>query len=190
MKKMFFSVAIAAILLTSCNSAPKDGSASAQDSTAQQSVTDQASTQQATIDVLIKDYLALKNALASDDDNAAATAGQAFADHVSSLDKSTLSAQQATVFNEVAEDLKEHGEHIKDNTGNIKHQREHFATMSQEVYELIKAGEGTGTKLFLTYCPMYNGGKGANWLSETKEIKNPYHGAEMSTCGSVKEELN
>jgi hypothetical protein len=36
---------------------------------------------------------------------------------------------------------------------------------------------------------MYNDGKGANWLSETKEIANPYLGKSMPTCGSVKEEL-
>jgi hypothetical protein len=36
---------------------------------------------------------------------------------------------------------------------------------------------------------MYNNNKGAIWLSETKEIKNPYLGKDMDTCGSAKEEL-
>jgi len=31
---------------------------------------------------------------------------------------------------------------------------------------------------------------GANWLSESKEISNPYLGQSMPTCGTVKEELN
>jgi hypothetical protein len=36
---------------------------------------------------------------------------------------------------------------------------------------------------------MYNDKKGAIWLSETKEIKNPYYGKKMLTCGNVKEEI-
>lgn len=31
-----------------------------------------------------------------------------------------------------------------------------------------------GEKIYVDYCPMYNDNKGAIWLSETKEIKNPY----------------
>jgi hypothetical protein len=36
---------------------------------------------------------------------------------------------------------------------------------------------------------MYNNNKGADWISEKKEISNPYLGKEMPTCGTVKEEL-
>jgi hypothetical protein len=36
---------------------------------------------------------------------------------------------------------------------------------------------------------MYNNNKGASWLSETKEIKNPYLGKKMPDCGEVKEEI-
>ena len=44
--------------------------------------------------------------------------------------------------------------------------------------------------LYKDFCPMYSDGKGATWLSETKEIKNPYLGKKMPTCGSMKEEIN
>jgi hypothetical protein len=43
--------------------------------------------------------------------------------------------------------------------------------------------------LYKDFCPMYNEGKGATWISETREIKNPYLGKKMATCGSVKEEI-
>lgn len=36
---------------------------------------------------------------------------------------------------------------------------------------------------------MYNNDKGAYWLAETKEVKNPYFGQKMLTCGEVQEEL-
>jgi hypothetical protein len=36
---------------------------------------------------------------------------------------------------------------------------------------------------------MYNHGKNGYWISEVKDIKNPYYGAEMLTCGGISKEL-
>jgi hypothetical protein len=36
---------------------------------------------------------------------------------------------------------------------------------------------------------MADEGKGAIWISELKDIKNPYFGSEMLTCGSVRKEF-
>jgi len=46
---------------------------------------------------------------------------------------------------------------------------------------------GSGMTLYHDHCPMYDNNKGAMWLSETREIRNPYFGDKMMTCGSVKE---
>jgi Cu(I)/Ag(I) efflux system membrane fusion protein len=40
-------------------------------------------------------------------------------------------------------------------------------------------------KIFVQKCPMANNNKGAFWLSINKEIRNPYYGEQMMTCGSV-----
>ncbi len=45
------------------------------------------------------------------------------------------------------------------------------------------------TKIFVRWQMMANDGKGAIWLSEVKEIKNPYLGSKMPDCGSVKETI-
>jgi hypothetical protein len=60
--------------------------------------------------------------------------------------------------------------------------------LSKDMYDLVKAF-GAGQTLYKDFCPMYNDNKGAIWLSESKEIKNPYYGKSMSSCGSMKEEL-
>jgi hypothetical protein len=135
-------------------------------------------------------YLELKSALAKDDHKAAAQAGKSLVVVIIAIDKALLSTEQSKVFMDIADDAKEHAEHIGANVGNIKHQREHFETLSQEIYYLVKAGGSPGQELYYDNCPMYNSGKGGNWLSETKEIQNPYLGKEMPTCGSIKEELN
>jgi hypothetical protein len=43
--------------------------------------------------------------------------------------------------------------------------------------------------VYVAYCPMANNNEGANWLSNDKEIKNPYFGDKMLRCGSVMETI-
>ena len=43
--------------------------------------------------------------------------------------------------------------------------------------------------IYYQHCPMANDGKGANWLSKEEEIKNPYFGSMMLSCGKTIETL-
>ena len=142
----------------------------------------------ASVKGIIDGYLQLKNALANDNGKDAANAGKTIMEAVDKMDKSSLSAQQKKAFEDVADDIKENAEHCSTNGNKIEHQREHFEMLSQDMYDLVKAFGG-GQTLYYDHCPMYNDKKGANWISETKEIKNPYLGKKMPTCGSIKEEL-
>lgn len=135
----------------------------------------------------VNNYLKLKNALTKDDAKSAATAGNAIVANLNSLDPNSLPADQKKAFLDVAADAKEHAEHIGANAGKLEHQREHFAMLSKDVDDLINTF-GAEQKLYQDFCPMYNDGKGALWISEVKEIKNPYYGSKMLTCGSIKKE--
>lgn len=137
---------------------------------------------------IVGGYLQLKNALANDNDKDAATAGNAMVAAFGQFDKTALPADKKKTYEDIEADAKEHAEHISKNAGNIKHQREHFDMLSKDMYELIKTF-GAGQQLYYDHCPMYNNNKGADWISEKKEISNPYFGKEMATCGTVKEEL-
>ncbi|MHA8059615.1 DUF3347 domain-containing protein [Aquirufa nivalisilvae] len=140
----------------------------------------------ATIKEIVDQYLSLKNALANDNSNDAAVSGKSMVSAIAKLDKSLLSIEQKKVFDENQDDLKEHAEHISENAKNIKHQREHFVGMSEDMYALVKAF-GAGRPLYHDHCPMAQENKGAMWISEVKDIKNPYFGAEMSGCGTIEE---
>ena len=104
------------------------------------------------------------------------------------IDMKKLSGEQMKTYMSIADDVKEHAEHIGDNGGKIEHQREHFVTLSKDMDDLIQLF-GTNQKLYLDFCPMADNNKGAVWISETKEITNPYFGKDMATCGSVKKEF-
>jgi len=136
---------------------------------------------------IVSHYLHIKNALANDNGSEAGRGGKAMEGAIMKLDKSLLTSEQRKVYDEVGEDLQEHAEHIGKNGDNIKHQREHFLMMSEDMYGLVKAF-GSGQALYHDHCPMYNKDKGgAMWLSETKEVKNPYYGSKMPKCGTVEE---
>jgi hypothetical protein len=47
-----------------------------------------------------------------------------------------------------------------------------------------------GKTVYYQFCPMMNDGNGAYWLSETRDIRNPYYGESMLTCGETVETLN
>lgn len=141
-----------------------------------------------TVKEIIDNYLQLKNGLTNDNSNEVATAGKALEAAIKGFDKSALNDEQKKTFEDIESDAVEHAQHISANAGNIKHQREHFDLLSKDMYDFVKAF-GAGQTLYKDLCPMYNDNKGAIWLSETKEIKNPYYGKAMSSCGSMKEEL-
>jgi membrane-associated HD superfamily phosphohydrolase len=74
-------------------------------------------------------------------------------------------------------------------TPNIEAQRESFSILSDNLYKSIKAF-GLGEKeAFYEFCPMAFNNQGAYWLSDQKQIRNPYFGEKMLTCGEVKEKL-
>jgi hypothetical protein len=137
---------------------------------------------------LMDGYLQMKNALAADNSKNAAKAGQAMADALTRVDTTGMTPEQKTGYYSVAGDIREHADHIADNSGKIDHQRMHFNMLSEDIYKIAKMFGG-GRKLYLAHCPMARDGKGASWLSEFADIKNPYFGDDMLECGEVKEEL-
>jgi hypothetical protein len=129
-----------------------------------------------------------QTSLAAQNGSDAANSGNEILDSLSKFDNSSLTPEQKKTFLGLMGDIKENSEHIKENADKIDHQREHFEMLSKDMYDLIKS-VSTDKTLYLDSCPMYDNGK-ATWLSEIKEIKNPYLGKKMDTCGAVKETLN
>ena len=199
MKKIIFSIITASsILLVACNNKSSDKkenktdtsqtAATNVDTSIKPTTASTATNQLASIREILAGYLQMKNAFAKDNSKDAAAAGNQMVKTFENFNKTSLTAEQAKIYNDIEDDAKEHAEHVGLNAGNIKHQREHFEMLSKDIYQLVKTFGG-GQKLYYDHCPMYNDGKGANWISETKEIANPYLGKSMPTCGTVKEEL-
>ena len=130
-------------------------------------------------------YINLKNTLAKDDSKGASDNGKLLLASFNRFDTKALNPKQKKEYLDIADDAKEHAEHIGANADKLEHQREHFVLLSKDINDLITMF-GSNRKLYQDYCPMANDGKGAIWISEVKDIKNPYQGSKMLTCGSVK----
>ncbi len=137
--------------------------------------------------LIIDSYLQIKNGLVADDNKATAKGGTAMVSAFSKFDMTKLSGDTHKEYMEILESAKEHAEHIV--KSDIAHQREHFEVLSTDIADLITL-LGTDKTLYQDFCPMANNNKGAYWLSEVKEIKNPYFGAKMMKCGSIKKQIN
>jgi hypothetical protein len=199
MKNLVLSIAIATITLVGCNNNSNKSivSQNSNDNPQAKSQPENTATSissageaknTVSIKIIISAYLQLKNAFTEDNTTGAATAGKTLETVFKNFDKSALTPDQKKSFENVEDDAKEHAEHIGKNGGNIAHQREHFELLSKDIYDLIKIF-GTDHVLYKDFDPMFNKGKGAFWISETKEIKNPYMGKAMSNSGTVKETI-
>jgi Cu(I)/Ag(I) efflux system membrane fusion protein len=133
----------------------------------------------------MKPYLDLKDALVASDDQAAATharevvtAWERFAvipqdndekDMFAGMKSSVLNGAKGTV-----------------SAGDLEKRRADFEVLSNALIALIDRYGVTGTTLYKQYCPMAFEDKGSYWISDKRQIRNPYFGTMMLSCGEVR----
>lgn len=125
------------------------------------------------------DYIDIKNALVNDNYE---QVKQAASDMQSSLEESELSEEHRT-------DLKNNISQLAE-AQDIEAQRQAFAQLSQQFYQVIQNSDVTDKTLYWQHCPMAMNNQGANWLSFEKQVQNPFMGQRMPKCGSVAETIN
>ncbi|MFZ1699758.1 MAG: DUF3347 domain-containing protein [Pyrinomonadaceae bacterium] len=141
-------------------------------------------TLQKQIGASLTSYYELKDAMVDSDADIAAMKAEDLVAAFSAIEVSKMTAAQKAYWAKLESPLKTDARHINENT-DLEHQREHFMKLSNNMYALVFGFKANKTEAYLQYCPM----KKASWLSESKEIRNPYYGSKMLTCGSVKATL-
>jgi Cu(I)/Ag(I) efflux system membrane fusion protein len=69
-------------------------------------------------------------------------------------------------------------------TADIKKQRESFYLLSESITSVVKQfGTGGRDNVMQFFCPMAFDNRGAHWLQNRKELRNPYFGKTMPGCG-------
>ncbi len=132
---------------------------------------------------IYKAYLGVQSALATDKSAEAAIQAMSISKLVKAFDAANLPADQKQAYESQVTKIQDLALSIG-KSQDIKIQRTTFAPFSDHVYELVKAF-GNDRPIYQAHCPMALNGKGASWLSDKTEIKNPYYGSEMLECGGI-----
>lgn len=133
-------------------------------------------------------YFAVKDALVKTDGNLAATKAVLLLNSINAVKMENLTKEEHSEWMKVMKDLSFDAEHISE-TKDAGHQRDHFTSLSKNMYSLIKVSKQE-TPTYYQFCPMANKGKGANWLTKENIVKNPYYGSKMLGCGKTVETIN
>mgnify|MGYP000328988321 CR=1 FL=1 len=128
-------------------------------------------------------YLKLKDAFVASDVTQVSTFARATAKKlktISTEDLDTMEKQHLTKSIEMLDAIT--------TNDNLENQRAHFIILNTNIVP-IAMNIKSSSNYYVQKCPMANNNKGAVWLSREKEIKNPYYGDSMLTCGSVIDSL-
>lgn len=136
---------------------------------------------------MVKDYLDAWEALSEDSIDESIEALDRMAQAVDKIRKLSLQDFEGRIFKWYADELnplmkKLHG------VGSFEDIRLVFAMHSNWLVALAESGWiSEMTRLEKKYCPMAFGNEGAFWIQDEKEIRNPYFGSEMPSCGTSQE---
>lgn len=142
------------------------------------------------LDNVLKQYLKLKDAFVATDKKEAKETAQKTLETLNNVDMKLLSGEAHNYWMELQKSLKENLEGIVQMKG-IEMKRKHFSIVSDNLYKAIEKFGNPGSQLlYYQYCPMAFDDQGAYWISDEKQIRNPYFGDMMLKCGEVKKVIN
>jgi len=137
------------------------------------------------LEKVFDEYLILKDALADDDNSAAKKSASAILNAMEKVDMKLLTDHEAhNHWMLIGKEITASANSIS-KTSDIAIQRNHFKHLSAHLIKAVKLF-GVNQQVYEQFCPMADDNNGAYWLSQFKEIKNPYFGKAMSTCGETK----
>lgn len=152
------------------------------------------------VDTVVSYYLAIKDAFVTADTATAKNYTRKFMAALDSLPIGELEKDSSVVLATVTatiEDVKSNASSLLAQT-DVTEMRRDFSSLTGMMYPtFFTALSYEGEKLYLQHCPMaFEGGEGANWLSNNSEVVNPYLGnnhpkykATMLHCGEVKDSI-
>ncbi len=130
----------------------------------------------------------LVDAFLNDDNERIKSAITELSAHLAKVDMSILARESHYKWMEYLNEMKPEVKQII-LANDIGYQRIHLAKLNETLYKSLKSFGTGGNEIYYNYCPKANM-VGANWLTTSNEIQNPYMGQKMPNCGSNKEVLN
>ncbi|MDT0686199.1 efflux RND transporter periplasmic adaptor subunit [Autumnicola psychrophila] len=138
---------------------------------------------------VLENYLQLKDALVNDDFDAAKEAATSLAQKLANIDPERFPQEAGNTMIHFKAQLQTRNKAVAA-AGNIAEMRSNFDELSEVMINFVSTFGPVDHQLFVQHCPMADNDRGADWLSLSREIRNPYYGEAMLTCGEVSKEIN
>lgn len=139
----------------------------------------------AAVEAVLEQYLVFKDYLVDDNFAKSSAAGQALLDEIKQVNMSHFKGESHLVWMESQTNILKYSNNVS-SASNVEELREAFKNISISLVELAQRFGPFKDTLYVQNCPMANSNKGADWLSQSKKVLNPYFGQSMSTCGSTR----
>lgn len=130
-------------------------------------------------------YLQMKDAFVASDAKQVSVFAKVALLKMHSIETSKLGKMENAHFSKTMEMLNA----ISEND-NLENQREYFVVLNENMVPIVMNIKDIDSQVYVQQCPMANNNNGAFWISADKEIRNPYYGEQMMTCGSVIDSVN
>ena len=144
---------------------------------------------QKSINELTSTYLSIQKALSTDNFKKSLKEGNRLFDTLKNVNMNLFKGDEHIKWMILEKKLKKNTQNFIKST-DIKAARIHFALVSTQVISMIKQfGIKTDMDIYLIHCPMAMDNKGASWLQDSPDVKNPYFGASMLLCHDSKEKI-
>lgn len=140
------------------------------------------------LEKVIESYYPLKDALVASDNKTAVGQATAFLKTLEAVPMSAFKGKSHDVWMAFYASLKKHAEAVI-STENVDQARKHFIPLSEVMVKMVRTFGPFDETVYVQHCPMANDDKGADWLSKVDQIRNPYYGDMMLTCGEVAETI-
>jgi len=191
MKKLFYIVPV--LFLSACGGNKSKEDKAAEPAAVETKTPAVSAAFNASFEELLNKYYALRDALIADDTTAANTAAtslitassQVKLDELKSIDTSNIIIPTAKTY---SDGIASESKGLIGET-DIQEKRKSFQMISAGLFDFVRTVRYDKEKVYLLHCPMAFDNAGADWLSSNTEIKNPYFGKKMLTCGAVKDSV-
>lgn len=142
---------------------------------------------------LLGAYYQVKDALVASDTTKASAAGRELITAADSLKVNEIQGDSTGKMKEIAKvfagTISGSAQALVGEAG-IDGKRKEFEMIASAIWDLTRAIRYNGQKVYWQYCPMAFNNKGAYWLSNERDIKNPYFGSQMLECGSTEDSVD
>jgi Cu(I)/Ag(I) efflux system membrane fusion protein len=142
---------------------------------------------------LLDSYYSLKDALVASDTVKANAASLQLALNADSLKTADIQGDTSGMIRETAQSfamtISGSARALPAENG-IENKRKELNMITDALWSLTRTVRYDGQKVYYQFCPMAFDNSGAYWLSDNNEIRNPYFGSKMLTCGEVTDSLD